>query len=153
MVNCNLVSWSGGFSLHNMIFFSGYIPSVLAYKPVAIQPLHHRLAADVLQGNLAQACIAVQELQIRGKGLKWLKDFKESIVKEITSLWQQESGHGKCQDRELKEFKMGGFEDSVSQDEEVVVVIDPEERKLRKVLKVGGIKLPGLGTPRGRGTH
>ena len=93
--------------------------------------------------------MVVQELQIKGKGLKWLKDLKESIVKEVTSLWQQDTE--KCQDRELREFRMGDFECSISHDEEEVV--DPEEHKLRRLLKVGGIKLPGLGTPRGTGRH
>lgn len=76
-------------------------------------------------------------MQLRGKGLKWLKDLKESVRKEMVGLWQQ--GEEKCQDRELKEYKMGRFECPVSE------VVNPEQRKLNKVLKVGGIKLPGLG--------
>lgn len=82
-------------------------------------------------------------MRIRGKGLKWLKDLKDSVLKEIVGLWEKEED--KCLDREMKELKVGEFGCSVEQEEEVS---DPKERKLRRLLKVGGIKLPGLSNPR-----
>jgi hypothetical protein len=132
-------------------FHTGYLPSTLTYKPLAIQPLHHHTAASILglQGSLAQACIVVQEMQIRRKRLQWLRD---AVVKEVVGPRQQDDAN-KCQDRELRVLTMDGFEKPMAEapeegeiaDPEEGEIADPEELKMKdRMLKVGGIKLPGL---------
>ena len=50
----------------------------------------------------------LQELELRGKALRWIRNFRSNILKEIASFKQEEGAQGRRikQDRELKELVM-----------------------------------------------
>lgn len=67
---------------------------------MVLRQLQHEAAANILQGDTIQANVVMQELEVRGKALRWIKrNFKTNTVKEIAALMSQSPRY---QDRELK---------------------------------------------------
>lgn len=73
---------------------------------VSVVMLQHESAAHTLQGDATQASVVMRELEFRGKGLRWIKNFKTNIAKEIVALMQEEGQRPRHQDQELKEMIM-----------------------------------------------
>ena len=66
--------------------------------------LQHRTAAKVLQPAPPEACeVVIQELELRGTGLRW---FRNWLVREIAALSYAGGQEQKKKAQELKEFKI-----------------------------------------------
>lgn len=82
-----------------------------------LQQLHHQAAASILQdANLSQASVAMHEMEFRGRALRWIKNFKSNLMKEIANFGQEEElQSSKPQDRELKEIMTSQDEEDINQ--------------------------------------
>ena len=83
-----------------------------------LHQLQHKVAAHSLQGDVSRATVAIQELEFRGKGLRWIKNFRTNIAKEITALIQEEGQGSKHQDQEMMRIIESQEKDATSKENE-----------------------------------